>query len=117
MHAQPRPSDIPRLTRSEFGCSGNGLATEVIQRENLLSSKGGKCLFIVYYMNLQMIDIRYVLVQSGFSILLSSISLEINNQCLNFLHGNSYQRKIASKSTTVGWLGSGLPSHAQTLPY
>ena len=33
---------------------------------------------------------------------------------LDFLHRDSYKRKKASKSFTIGWVWPGLSSHAQT---
>ena len=33
---------------------------------------------------------------------------------LDILYRNIYQRNIASKGTTVGWVWPGVPSHSQT---
>ena len=33
---------------------------------------------------------------------------------LNFLHGGSHWRRLATETTTFGWELPGVPSHAQT---
>ena len=52
--------------------------------------------------------LKFAIVQKFFDYQHLSINV------LDFLHRDSYQGNITSKSTNVGWVWSGVLSHAQT---
>ena len=95
---------MPGLTRGEFDWSGVGLTTlKLIQNERLIEFYGGKN-SIIYHINPEMIDWNVFLP--------SQIAVFCDHQylwketisALYFLNRDYYQRKVPSKSTTVGWM-------------
>ena len=109
---QPKPQYFPTAEANFERCM---VTLEIIQNERLIELKGQKgAFFLMHYLNFWVIHYNVFLYNQTAGFFDNQYLWNTAINILDFLCRDSNYRKVASESTTIDNVWSGMPSHVQT---